>query len=90
MSERQLTPVFDGAKDLPMRNGWYASDVKPIFGDRSQPIHVWPRRYWNGKYFSQPVRLHESDQRTKYLQKTPTFYSNSDLYWCGLAAPHES
>ena len=90
MSARQLTAIFDGAVDLPMRNGWYASDVKPIFGDRSQPIHVWPRRYWNGKYFSQPVRLHESDQRTKYLQKTPTFYSNSELYWCGLAAPHES
>ena len=85
MSERQLTPVFDGAKDLPIREGWYPSWVK-WFGKNK---HKSARRYWNGTYFSRPVVCNESDSRAELLKQLPSLYLNSELYWCGLTAPCE-
>ncbi|MDE1997974.1 MAG: hypothetical protein KGI52_03490 [Burkholderiales bacterium] len=91
MAKRTLTPVFDGAKDLPVRAGWYPTYVKAFFEFDELPTQtIWPRRYWNGRFFSQPVVRDDSDKRAKVLQNTPTLYESCDIYWCGLTAPYES
>lgn len=76
MSKRELTPPFDGAVDLPVREGWYATAWKDGFNVKKRP-EVWPRRYWNGRRFSAAW-----DKRT-----SGSFYAH-ELLWCGLTAPY--
>lgn len=83
--DRELTPVFDGEKDLPVRKGWYPSWPK-WFGKNKRPRF---RRYWNGAYFSMPVLCSESNAETALRKTVKSLYENSELYWCGLTAPYK-
>lgn len=83
MTDRELTPVFDGAKDLPVRVGWYPCALK---GKTFNPN---VRRFWNGEYFSVWVRVGESSKQQESAKAKRSLFKTSQLYWCGLTAPYK-
>ena len=88
MTTRTLTPVFDGAIDLPVRVGWYPCWPKRL--GRDWPDRDPGRRYWDGRWFSVYVKIGECDDMQDQCKKTLCSLSNNELYWCGLTAPYES
>lgn len=88
MSKKQLTPPFDGAVDLPVREGWYPCMVKGGVFDGSPP-EAWPRRYWDGLRFSDPVALGALDHQERDARRYHGFFENRRFFWCGLTAPAE-
>ena len=88
MTTRTMTPVFDGAVDLPVRVGWYPCWPKRLGLD----WHEWrtERRYWNGRRFSMCVEIGDSDDLQERCKNSPSILENNQLYWCGLTAPDES
>ena len=86
MSNRELTTPFDGAIDLPVRNGWYPCVLKGgVY--HAQPASKWPRRYWNGTHFSQPCCAEWSDENALFIKGSRAAFENRELQWCGLTAP---
>lgn len=78
----ELTPPFDGAKDLPVHVGWYPSAPKHDVIDPDE------RRYWNGSHFSILVCVGNSEQEQEQYKKQPSWWANDQLHWCGLTAPY--
>lgn len=84
MTTRTLTPVFDGAVDLPVRVGWYPCWPK-MNGNQCSGLR---RQFWDGTQFSAPAFVGESDRLASIAQRTKSIYNTDELYWCGLTAPY--
>lgn len=79
----ELTPPFDGAKDLPARKGWYPSARKGYDIDPDE------RRFWNGERFSVFVRVGQGDECEAACKRMSSAHPNNQLIWCGLTTPHK-
>lgn len=86
-TKRELTPPFDGAVDLPVREGWYPCAVKEGLY-HAKPTANWPRRYWDGRHFSGPCHTNWSNASERSAKGDRSFFDNRKLQWCGLTAPY--
>lgn len=87
MSNRELTAPFDGAAYLPVHKGWYPCAVKGGVFD-GYPTSKWPRRYWDGARFSDPVAIGELDHQEREAKSYHGMFYNHRYLWCGLTAPY--
>lgn len=87
MSNRELTPPFDGAVHLPVHKGWYQCAIKNGVFD-GMPCARWPRRHWNGERFSDSVFPGAPDNAEKAAKRCGGIVANHRYLWCGLTAPY--
>ncbi len=78
-----LTPWMLTTVCKPPTTGWWKTRRA------SSPELLQPqRRWWDGRQWSMPVLLVNTDEDAEDFATLPALASTTDIEWCGLLAPH--